>query len=397
MRSGNKILLWLYFIFLGLGLSRCHQPADKGPVTKSQHDLVKINDTVESKMVWMPGNTFNMGSYDPSFTDARPQHIVSVKGFWMDDHEVTNAEFLKFVKATNYKTIAERNLDPKDFPGVPVENLVPGSILFVSPKHPVALDNPAQWWRYIPGASWQHPEGSASSITGKENLPVVHICYEDAVAFASWAGKRLPTEAEWEYAATGGTTVQEYYWGVELKPNGHWIANIFQGDFPMNDKGEDGFIGIAPVKSYAPNKFGLYDMDGNVWEWCNDFYRPDYYTVSPVADPKGPADSYDPDEPGAIKRVQRGGSFICSDQYCLRYKWGSRGKGEVKSASNNLGFRCVKDGDSSMKAVQTVSSIQVSLPIFTDPHQVANTRAKCIRPSCCKTILALHSSLRSVR
>ena len=298
-----------------------------------------------SKMVLIPTGTFQMGTNDPAFADAQPVHRVTVTAFWMDEHEVTNAEFAAFVKATNYVTVAERPLNPKDFPGVPVESLVPGSGVFTSPSEPVPLDNPLQWWKYVPGASWKHPFGPQSNIDGQENNPVIHICYEDALAFATWAGKRLPTEAEWEYAAQAKQPGLKYYWGNELKPGNKWMANIYQGDFPGNNTAEDGFAGIAPVKSFPPNAYGLYDMDGNVWEWCNDFYRADYYAKSPAANPKGPEDSYDPEEPNAVKRVQRGGSFLCSDQYCIRYRPGSRGKGEVSSGSNNLGFRCVKDSD----------------------------------------------------
>jgi sulfatase modifying factor 1 len=202
-----------------------------------------------------------------------------------------------------------------------------------------------QWWAYVPGASWKNPKGPESSIHGRPNDPVVHISYTDAEAYAKWAGKRLPTEAEWEYAAQGGRGRQAYYWGTELKPGGKWMANIYQGSFPNANTLEDGFEGIAPVKSFPPNGYGLYDMDGNVWEWCSDFYRPDYYSHSPKDNPQGPADSFDPDEPGMVKRVQRGGSFLCSDEYCIRYKPGSRGKGEINSATNNLGFRCVRDAE----------------------------------------------------
>ncbi|MEJ7693947.1 SUMF1/EgtB/PvdO family nonheme iron enzyme, partial [Daejeonella sp.] len=184
---------------------------------------------------------------------------------------------------------------------------------------------------------------------GKPNDPAVHISYPDAAAYAKWAGKRLPTEAEWEYAARGGKGQQTYYWGSELKPEGKWMANIYQGNFPDANTSEDGYEDLAPVKSFPANAFGLYDMDGNVWEWCSDFYRGDYYTKSPQTNPQGPSDSFDPDEPGLVKRVQRGGSFLCSDQYCIRYKPGSRGKGEVNSGSNNLGFRCVKDSDAPVK------------------------------------------------
>ncbi|MDB5191159.1 MAG: sulfatase-modifying factor protein [Segetibacter sp.] len=304
---------------------------------------VPSKDTVSPILVHISGGTFKMGTNDPAFPDAHPVHEVIVQEFWMDEHEVTNAEFEKFVKATNYVTVAERQLNPKDYPGVQAESLVPGSIVFSPPSERLELSQPLQWWQYIAGAGWKNPLGPQSNIIGKQNYPVVHVSYEDAMAYAKWAGKRLPTEAEWEFAAQGKRPGLKYYWGNELKPGGAWSANIYEGDFPNNDTGEDGYAGIAPVKSYAPNPYGLYDLDGNVWEWCNDFYRPDYYERSPANNPKGPSDSYDPEEPNLVKRVQRGGSFLCSDQYCIRYRPGSRGKGEVSSSSNNLGFRCVKD------------------------------------------------------
>ncbi|HXH98749.1 MAG TPA: formylglycine-generating enzyme family protein [Sphingobacteriaceae bacterium] len=325
-----------------LSISACKQNLK----TNNSSDSATIPiDTVPEKMVWIPEGTFKMGSTDPAYQDATPIHNITVDGFWMDEHEVTNAEYGKFVQATSYKTVAEQPLNPADFPGVPPENLVPGSGVFTPPAQPVQLDNPMQWWIYVPGASWQKPHGTQSSINGKPNDPVVHISYTDAMAYAKWAGKRLPTEAEWEYAAQGGKGQQPFYWGTELKPDGKWMANIYQGNFPDANTGEDGFMDVSPVKSFPANGYGLYDMDGNVWEWCNDFYRPDYYKQSPAENPKGPEDSYDPDEPNVVKRVQRGGSFLCSDQYCIRYRPGSRGKGEVNSASNNLGFRCVKEGN----------------------------------------------------
>ncbi len=290
-------------------------------------------------MVTIPGGDFTMGSNE--FEDTKPLHPVHVDAFLMDEHEVTNAEFAEFVKATSYVTVAERSLNPADFPGVPAADLVPGSAVFTPPSRPVSLENPLRWWTYVPGANWKHPKGPNSSY--KPSDPVIHVSYEDAAAYAQWAGKRLPTEAEWEFAARGGnTTSTVYYWGNDLKPKGQWVANIHQGHFPDHNAQEDGFAELAPVKTYPANAYGLYDMEGNVWEWCSDFYRPDYYAQSTKDNPKGPQDSYDPQEPGAVKRVQRGGSFLCSDQYCIRYKTGSRGKGEVSSGSNNLGFRCVK-------------------------------------------------------
>ena len=292
-------------------------------------------------MVEINGGTFMMGT--DSYPDALPKHSVTVKSFWMDEHEVTNAEFAKFVQETGYKTVAERPLNPTDYPGVPAANLVAGSAVFTPPTQRVGLDNPLQWWEYVAGANWKYPKGPNSNIKGHENEPVVQVCYEDAVAYAQWAGKRLPTEAEWEYAARGGKQASKYYWGNILKPNNKWIANIYQGDFPNKNTVEDGFKEVAPIKSFPKNSFGLYDMDGNVWEWCSDLYHPDYYRVSPKVNPKGPSNSFDPEEPNVVKHVQRGGSFLCSDQYCVRYVAGSRGKGETTSASNNLGFRCVRD------------------------------------------------------
>lgn len=327
---------------LAIAISACNQNSKAN--NSSQANAVAV-DTVPEKMIWIPEGTFKMGSDDPAFHDATPIHNVIIDGFWMDEHEVTNAEYAKFIKASGYKTVAEQPLNPADFPGVPPENLVPGSGVFTPLPQPVSLDNPMEWWKYVPGASWRNPHGPENSVHGNPNDPVVHISYTDAMAFAKWAGKRLPTEAEWEYAAQGGKGRQPYYWGTELKPGGKWMANIYQGNFPDANTAEDGYPDVAPVKSFPANGYGLYDMDGNVWEWTNDFYRPDYYKNSPAKNPQGPADSYDPDEPNIIKRVQRGGSFLCSDQYCIRYRPGSRGKGEINSASNNLGFRCVKDGN----------------------------------------------------
>lgn len=294
------------------------------------------------KMIFVQGRKFTIGS--DYFEDAKPKHEVEVSSFYIDEHEVTNAQFAQFVKETKYITIAERPLDSKDFPGVDPAMLVAGSAVFVGNLEARDLENPLSWWEYIDGACWKHPEGPKSTIKGRENHPVVHIAYEDAEAYAKWAGKRLPTEAEWELAAKANTHNDEaFYWGNELKKEGKWMANTYQGAFPKNNAKLDGFSGTAPVKSFPANAIGLYDMVGNVWEWCSDYYRSGYDITASKVNPKGPSDSHDPQEPGLIKRVQRGGSFLCVDSYCERYKAGGRGKGEINSPTNNVGFRCVKD------------------------------------------------------
>lgn len=313
----------------------------RGAAIANATPIVKGMGSDNANMVYVQGGSFTMGSIE--FADSKPLHEVRVGGFWIDEHEVTNRQFARFVQATGYQTVAERPLDPKDFPTVPLDLLVPGSAVFTPPGSQPSLDDYTNWWTYVAGANWRHPEGPGSTIEGREDHPVVHIAYEDAEAYATWAGKRLPTEAEWEFAARAMRTNEKYYWGNSMKPGGQWVANIYQGNFPTKDTGEDGFVGTSPVKSFAANRLGIYDMDGNVWEWCSDFYRPDYYKNSPANNPKGPSDSYDPAEPNMVKRVQRGGSFLCNDQYCERYIAGSRGKGEVSSAGNNLGFRCVSD------------------------------------------------------
>jgi formylglycine-generating enzyme len=307
-------------------------------------------------MVWIPGGEFSMGAQDPpdigdvgmkATVDSRPIHRVYVDAFWMDQTDVTNAQFEEFVRATGYVTIAERRPRAEDFPGAPPENLVAGSVVFSPPDHAVSLDDHFQWWSYVKGANWRHPLGPESNIKGKENYPVVHVAYEDALAYANWAGKRLPTEAEWEFAARGGLSGKSYPWGDEFRPNGRWMANTHQGHFPNTDAGDDGFVGISPVAQFPPNGYGLYDMAGDVWQWTSDWYRADYYvelaaTGSVTRNPQGPDSPYDPSEPKEKKRVHRGGSFLCTDQYCARYVVGTRGKGEVTTGTNHLGFRCVK-------------------------------------------------------
>jgi len=316
-------------------------------------------------MAWIPGGDFSMGCADPrgipyggpdAMNDARPIHRVRVDSFWMDRTEVTNRQFASFVNATGHITVAERVPQAEQFPGAPPENLVAGSIVFAPPVERVPLRDPTgmahlRWWSYVKGAQWRHPTGNGSSVDGRDDEPVVHIAFEDAQAYAAWAGKRLPTEAEWEYAARGALAGNRYPWGNNFLPDGRWMANTWQGVFPANNSADDGYAGLAPVAQFPPNPYGLYDMSGNVWEWCSDWYRPDTYATTLathggkekcVDNPTGPPESFDPQEPGQLKRVMRGGSFLCSEQYCARYILGTRSKGEISSSTNHIGFRCVK-------------------------------------------------------
>jgi formylglycine-generating enzyme required for sulfatase activity len=307
-------------------------------------------------MVWISGGTFTMGTNEEeAYSHERPAHRVQVSGFWMDESEVTNEQFEAFVKATGYVTVAERtpswqDLQKQSPPGTPRPAdslLVPGSLVFNPPKEPVMLDDYSQWWRWMPGASWKHPDGAGSDLVGKMRWPVVHVAYEDAEAYCKWAGKRLPTEAEWEFASRAGAEQQRYAWGNEVKVNGRFMANTFQGSFPNYNSAEDGFGGLAPVESFPPNAYGLYDMIGNVWEWTSDWYDVRYFQTlarSPLSvDPRGPEGPYDPNEPYAIKRVSKGGSYLCAADYCVNYRPSARQGPAFDSGMSNLGFRCVKD------------------------------------------------------
>lgn len=302
-------------------------------------------------MVWIAGGTFQMGA-DHFYLEETPVHPVTVDGFWIDQYTVTNAQFAEFVEATNYVTLAERPLNPDDYPGATVELLVPGSLVFQKPAQRVDLNDYTNWWAYVPGADWRHPEGPGSDLVGREQHPVVHVAYEDAEAFAKWAGKALPTEAQWEYAARGSLENAVYTWGDEFAPDGRLMANTWQGDFPWENSLLDGYERTAPVGSFPPNGYGLYDMAGNVWEWTTDWYQPRHSqeAAKPCCVPLNPrgADveqSYDPRQPHIRipRKVLKGGSFLCAPNYCLRYRPAARIPEMIDTATCHIGFRCVRN------------------------------------------------------
>ena len=299
-------------------------------------------------MVHLKGGEFWMGSNEPMFPDAQPVHRVRVNPFWIDSTEVTNAQFARFVAATGYVTLAEQPLEPKKFSGLDRSERVPASAVFNAPSNVVSLDDATRWWRMVAGANWRHPEGPRSSIAARMNHPVVHIAYSDALAYARWASKRLPTEAEWEFAARGGRDRQTFVWGEDFRRGDQYQANTYQGNFPNRNSAADGFVGTSPVKTFRPNGYGLYDMAGNVWEWVADWYQSNYYDTlvrrsALAVDPEGPPSGDDPDEPGVPKRVQKGGSYLCTDDYCARYRPGARGRGDPDSPASHLGFRLAAD------------------------------------------------------
>ena len=314
-------------------------------------------DTSTKGMVFIKGGTFMMGGDNSQAgADEYPKHEVKVSGFFMDASEVTNAQFQKFVEATHYVTTAEQKPDwdemkqtlPPGTPRPPDSMLVAASLVFHQTAGPVDLNDYSQWWHWQKGADWKHPEGPGSSIKGKENYPVVQVSWYDAMAYCKWAGKRLPTEAEWEFAARGGLQNEIYPWGNEPINEGKPKANSWGGKFPYYNDDKDGFVGLAPVKSFPANGYQLYDMAGNVWEWCSDWYDANYYKTvgnSIAVDPQGPSKSYDPMDPYTPKRSLRGGSFLCNDSYCSGYRVARRMKSSPDTGLEHTGFRCVKDGN----------------------------------------------------
>ena len=309
-----------------------------------------MRESADAEMVWIPGGTFRMGSAD-FYVEERPVHEVTVEGFWMDRDAVTNEQFGRFVEATGYVTLAERELNPADFPGAPPENLVPGSMVFQKSQGPVDLRNYANWWAWVPGASWRHPLGPDSSLDGRQQHPVVHVAYEDVEAYATWAGKELPTEAEWEFAARGGLDGATFTWGNEEFPDGKPMVNSWQGEFPWQNLLTDGYEGISPVGSFPPNGYGLNDMAGNVWEWTSDWYEPRgadptvksccMGSVNPRV--VSPEKSYDSRQPQVRipRKVVKGGSHLCAPNYCFRYRPAARQPQMIDTGMCHMGFRCI--------------------------------------------------------
>ena len=304
-------------------------------------------------MAWIPGGTFRMGS-EAFYPEERPVHEVTVDGFWVDDHPVTVAEFRRFVKATGHVTLAERSPEPADYADADPALLVPGSLVFHRTRGPVDLDDYANWWSWVPGAQWRHPEGPESTLDGRERHPVTHVAYEDARAYAAWAGKELPSEAEWEFAARGGLDGATYAWGDEFAPKGRQMANTWQGEFPWQNLLLDRYERTSPIRSYPANGYGLYDVTGNVWEWTTDYYTPKHpdEVIHACCGPSGPRvnprvtspdASFNVGQPGGQfpRMVVKGGSHLCAPNYCHRYRPAARSPQTVETSMGHLGFRCI--------------------------------------------------------
>jgi len=328
-----------------------------GEITQSAIEIRAVGPSSGSKrgrppapnMVWIPGGTFQMGS-EQYYPEEAPDHRVTVDGFWMDQYTVTNDAFARFVEATGHVTFAERPPRPEDYPGALPGMLVPGSLVFQKPAQRVDIRQIGNWWAYVPGADWRHPQGPNSSIAGLETHPVVHVAYEDAKAYAAWAGKTLPTEAEWECAARGGLDGAAYAWGEDFAPGGQMMANTWQGEFPWENLRVDGYEGTAPVGSFPANGYGLYDMAGNVWQWTMDWYYPRHPQEAQKAccvpiNPRGAKKdaSYDPAQPEIRipRKVLKGGSHLCAPNYCLRYRPAARFPEPVDTSTCHVGFRCI--------------------------------------------------------
>lgn len=359
MKSPTTIKFLSLTTLSALMLVSCNLPKESKEEVSESNSVSTFSQPAppqkEPGMAWIPGGKFTMGTNEAdAYPAEKPAVEVEVSAFWMDTHEVTNAEFAKFVEATDYITVAERKPEWEELkkqlpPGTPKPDdlvLEPGAMVFFAPAYAVPTQDISLWWKWVNGASWRHPEGPGSSIDGKDNYPVVQVSFEDAEAYAKWIGKRLPTEFEWEFASRGGVNGKRFAWGDELTPNGQYLANTFQGIFPHDNQGSDGFIGASPVATFAPNPFGLYDMIGNVWELTADWY--DALKLARIAGQAPKLDAsmnpcYNPDNPYAMERVMKGGSFLCAENYCVNYRPSARQGTSYDSGTSNLGFRLVKD------------------------------------------------------
>lgn len=338
--------------------SCCAAPSGRAAILAALHPVATKAEkpAIPEGMVWIAGGEFSMGCELPGAKlNERPIVKVRVDGFWIDEHDVTNAEFRKFTEATGYKTTAERPVDWEEIkkqlaPGTPKppdEFLRPGSMVFKPTAGPVDLKEMAGWWTWTIGASWQHPTGPHSNLDGLDEHPVVQVSWDDAVAYAKWAGKRLPTEAEWEFAARGGLEGKRFAWGDEFKPGEKFMVNTWTGDFPYKNTKEDGYERTSPVKTFPANGYGLFDMGGNVWNWCSDWYRVDTHArmkldPSSCQNPQGPKSSYSPEHPNQPERVTKGGSFLCHVDYCESYRPAARRGTPPDTGMSHIGFRCVK-------------------------------------------------------
>jgi len=349
--SRNNRQWWVWWLGGAIGAMCLALAIGQSANSGGRHLSAKPAST--KAMRFIPAADFTMGSDDPdSMENERPSRRVSVKSFWIDEHDVTNAEFQEFVHATGYVTTAERPVDweelkkqaPPGTPRPPAEMLQPGALVFHSTDHEVPYDDLSAWWNWVPGANWRHPQGPRSSIDGKQDYPVVQVSWDDAAAYAAWAGKRLPTEAEWEYAARGGLEKKRFVWGDEFSPGGKLLANVYQGQFPIKDLAQDGYAGVSPVTAFPPNGYGLYDMAGNVWQWTADVYR-EVPGNQPCVMCAANGRMINATAPaGEVRRVMKGGSFLCSYQYCEGYRPSSRRGMSRDSGSEHLGFRCAISG-----------------------------------------------------
>ena len=330
----------------GIRPAAANAPAASSRGASSESVANPALQPLAANMLWVPGGTFLMGS-DGHYPEEAPAHRVTVSGFWMDRNTVTNREFARFVAETGHVTLAEQVPDPADYPYAKPELLVPASSVFRQPAQRVDLGDPYNWWTYVPAANWRQPQGPGSSLNGRQDHPVVHVAWPDVESYAAWAGKSLPTEAEWEFAARGGLDGATYAWGDEFTPSGRWMANTWQGEFPIQNTEQDGYAGTAPVGSFPANGYGLADMIGNVWEWTSDWYQAHAETAHAcctVKDPRGGEQnrSNDPHDPVRIPRkVMKGGSHLCAPNYCQRYRPAARMPQAIDTSTSHLGFRCI--------------------------------------------------------